>query len=252
MKPNFLSTETPVVFDDFFKLDTAATNGLWLSTNDGATGTLALSSSLAGGWISVPSAAADNDYQQMSTQQPVFKLAAASGGTPGTSVLYEARFKLTEANTSAANFVFGLSSVLTTGFLASDGGGVPASFSGAVLYKVDGTMSIKAASSNGSTQTKDKVICAFTSGNVYTVSITIDVADSTTAIAKFWVLDETGIGSAGAAIYQPDRLGQNVGIHRVAVASLAQMYPIFGVKAGSSSAETLSVDYVYAAQTARG
>ncbi len=243
----YLTTNTPGVYDHFTKLDTAATNGLWLSTNDGGTGTLALNNSLAGGWINVPSAGADNDYQLLSTQVPIFKLAAAVGPKPGTSIFFKARFKLTEANTSAANFVFGLSSVLTTGFLAADGGGVPASFSGAVIYKKDGTQKLYSAASNGSTQTKDGELLDFTSGSVYTIDIVIDVNDSTTCRCLFWVQDET------AGVYkQPKELGRGIGEIQIPVASLAAMYPVFGVKAGSASAETLNVDYIYAYQNALG
>ena len=43
------------VADDFVNLNTAATNGLWASVNDGATGSLGLSTALgAGGWINIP------------------------------------------------------------------------------------------------------------------------------------------------------------------------------------------------------
>lgn len=245
--PFNVPTGVPVVFDHFTKLDAAATNGQWLSTNDGATGTLAISSTLPGGWINIPSAGADNDYQLLSTQQPILKMAAASGAQTGTSINFQARFKLTEAATNAANFVLGLSSVLTAGFLQADGGGVPSNFSGAVIYKKDGGASLLAATSNGTAQTKDATLCAFTSGSTYTVAIDVNVNDSVTCIVRFWVKDETA-----GVLYQPEQLGKGVGVHQVPFASLAAMYPVIGVKAGSSSAETLSVDYVYAAQNSTG
>lgn len=249
MIPDVMTFVDPFVFDDFLKLDTAATNGLWLSTNDGATGTLALDNTVTGGWIKVPSAGADNDYQLLSTQIAHFKVSPWVAATttavqvPGTSIRYKARFKLTEANATAANFVFGLSSVLTTGFVADNGAGVPASFSGAVIYKVDGGTSILSASSNGATQTKDKVMCAFTSGTTYSVSIQIDHFDDVTARVTFEVFDEVA-----GVLYQPKGLSAGIGEHKLAVASLAAMYPIFGVKAGSASAETLIVDYVWCSQ----
>lgn len=241
MKVLCLGTSNPTVFDHFVKLDTAATNGQWSATK-GTGGTLALNNSLAGGWINVPTAATDNDYQLLSTPQPTFKVVPAAGIEEGISVSFEARFKLTEANTDDANFVFGFSSVLTTGFVANDGGGVPSNFSGAVIYKKDGGASLLAASSNGTAQTKDKTLCPFVSGNTYTVAVTIDVFDSVTCRVLFWVKDE-----ANGRLYNPDELGKNVGVHFLPLASLASMYPIFGVKAGGANAETLSVDYVYAA-----
>jgi hypothetical protein len=242
MKVISLGTSNPTVFDHFLKLDTAATTGQWLATK-GTGGALALNTTLGNGWINVPTAAADNDYQLLSTPIASFRVAPAVGVEEGVSLSYEARFKISEAAANTANVVFGFSSVLTTGFLANDGAGVPANFSGAVIYKKDGGSSLLAASSNGTAQTKDKVLCPFASGGTYTVAVTIDVFDSVNCRILFWVKDE-----ASGRLYQPDELGKGVGVHTVPLANLAAMYPIFGVKAGSAAAETLSVDYVYAAQ----
>jgi hypothetical protein len=246
MIPDVMTFVDPFVFDDFFKVDAAATNGLWLATK-GTGGALALDTVNAGTWIKVPSAATDNDYQLLSTPVAPFRVLPFVAATttavqlPGTSIRYKARFKLTEANVTAANFVFGLSSVLTTGFVADNGAGVPASFSGAVIYKVDGGTSLLAASSNGTTQTTAKTLCAFTSGTTYSVSIQIDHFDDVTARVTFEVFDEVA-----GVLYQPKSLSAGIGEHKLAVGGLAAMYPIFGVKAGSATAETLIVDYVWA------
>ena len=208
------------LFDDFFSLNTAAGSGLWQSVNDGSTGTLALNSSLVGGYVNIPSAAADNDYQVLATQQKPFKFAA------GKPLWAECTLQLTEANTSAANWLFGLCSVTTGGILADNGGGVPSSFDGALIYKVDGALSIKGATSAGSVQTKDTVLSTFVSGTSYRLGIHFDPAD----------------GVAGNVLYLVNGVVQAT--HRIALGSLAAMSLVFGAKAGSASAETLNVDYV--------
>ena len=224
-RPFNIPTVVPGVCDHFTKIDTAQ----WLATK-GTGGTLAVAAT-PGGWLNIPSAASDNDYQLLSTQTAVLKPAAASGAQTGTSVQFQARFKATEAGANTANLVLGLSSILTTGFMADNGGGVPASFSGAVIYKKDGGNQLLAAVSNGTTQIKDKVLCTFTSGSTYTVAIDFNIFDSTNCLVKFWVKDETA-----RVLYQPEQLGRNVGSIMIPYASLAAMYPILGVKAGSASA----------------
>ena len=244
--PDLLTTAAPAVFDDFIHNDTAATNGRFLVTK-GTGGTLVGDDARSGGWLKIPTAATNNDYVLLSTQKASFALAAASGAQPGTSLNFQARFTLTEAAATVANFVFGFAGAVAGTIIGDDGAGVPASFNGALLYKVDGGTDILAASSNATAQIKDQVIAPFTSGSTYTVAVSIDVADSETALAKFWVHDETA-----NKIYHPELLGQGVGIQRVAVAGLGKLFPVFGVKAGTAAAQSLLVDYFYAAQNARG
>lgn len=208
------------VADDFVNLNTAATNGLWASVNDGATGSLGLSTALgAGGWINIPSAAADNDYQLLATASKPFKFAA------GKSLWLDCSLVLTEAATNVANWVVGLCSITTTGILASDGGGVPGTFDGALFYKVDSTMSIKFTTSAASTQTT-ATLATFASGTTYRLGLQFDPNDGTTGIVTPYI---------NGVAYTPQT---------IALSGLGLMYAVVGVKAGSSSAETLSVDYL--------
>jgi hypothetical protein len=209
------------LMDDFYSLNTVSSTGLWTSINDGATGTLALSSTPgAGGWVNIPSAAADNDYQVLATNLKLFKFAASK------PLAFEARVTLTEANTSAANFIVGLSSITTTGVMAADGGGVAATFDGAVFYKADGGTAIKFITSAATAQVTNSSVSTFTSAATYRLGFVFSPADGTTGQIIPYVN-----GVAGTP-------------HNIALASLGLMYPIVGVKAGSASAETLTVDYL--------
>lgn len=227
MPVQFVREDVIEVFDDFFKLDTAATNGQWLSTNDGGTGTLALVTTAVGGKINIPSAAADNDYQLLSTPVKCFQFAA------GKPLWAEIILTHTEAATNAANFVFGLSSVIATGFMADNGAGPPATFDGFVFYKVDGSLLWKTMASVGTTQSTSGTLVTGVSGTIYRFGFTFDPGDGTTGI----ITPEVN----GQPIYTT---GPNPFTHKIALASAGLMYPIFGVKAGSGSAETLTVDRV--------
>lgn len=211
-------------FEDFLKVD--ATNDI-TSTDDGATGTNTLNGT-AGGTYSVVSAAADNDYHLMSSKAKSIGLNAAK------PAWFEARINLTEANTSAANWIVGVSDTLTTGNLADNGAGPATNQDAIAFYKVDGGTTIGFLTSNGTAQTLNASLATFTSGVWYRLGWHFDPNDGTTAIVTPFVYNETtGVRTVGAS-------------HRVTVASLGPCYTIFGVKAGSGSAETLIVDYVRA------
>lgn len=227
MGPIVASISSDILFrDDFFNLGAVTgANGVWTATNDGASGTVALAST-HGGWVDIPTAAADNDYQLLSTNIKIIKPAA------GRRIQFEARFKLTEANTDDANFVLGLSSVIASGFLQANGAGPASSYDGFVIYKVDGGTSLLFGSSNGSTQPTAITLGTFVSGQTYTVGFLFDPQDGTTAKITPYVDGNFATSS-----------------HSVAISGLDEMYVIIGSKAGGANAETLTVDYVQAIAT---
>jgi hypothetical protein len=222
------------VFDDFISLSNQATNGLWLVTK-GTGGSIALQSSApsVGGWIAIPTAAsASNDYQVFSTQQKVFNFFTGLDGC------FEAMVQLTEANTNTASWYVGLTSTVTTGFLQNSG--APASsYSGVVFWKANGALVIKCQTSNGSTQHSSPTLATATSGTTFIVGATINHNDNTTAKVTPYVCKVASnvrtLVTVGATLDLP-------------LASLAAMYFSFGVRTGSTSAETLLVDYVQASQ----
>ncbi|HWE35657.1 MAG TPA: hypothetical protein VG406_03730 [Isosphaeraceae bacterium] len=217
------------VFDDFDKLDDAATTGRWQIVK-GTGGTLALAN-VASGALNVPTAALANDYQLLATQQPSFKIAAEKG------LFAEARLTCAEANTNQANWFFGLISAPTSGFLQASNAGPPSSYDGVVLYKAGGQMALKLQTSHGTTQQTSTVL-TLVSGQSYRVGFIID-PPQTGAFARVTaqVYDETAgkLYDWGA----PPNLYMTI-----PTASPVALYGAFGVMAGSGSAETLQVDYV--------
>lgn len=202
------------LLDDFLEITT-----WWNAVNDGATGTNTLNAT-HGGTYSIVTAGADNDYHFIVGDAKYITLAA------NKSLVFEARVKLTEAATNASNIIVGVSSDIASTALGADGAGPPASYSGALFFKVDGGSVWQAETSNGSTQTTATSAAAFTSGANTDLKIQVDPGDDTTAVVSFFVN------------------GTRVAMQNLALASLAAMAPIVGVKAGGASAETLIVDFV--------
>lgn len=219
------------VYDDFVANLTQATNGLWLVTK-GTGGSITLSSTLAGGWISIPTAASASDYQVLSTQQKSFTLQS------NLDAAFEVMLQLTEAATNASSWYAGFTSTVTTGFLQNSG--APASsFSGVVIWKATGAMAVKCMTSNGSTQSSSGTLATAVSGTTLIVGATINHNDNVTALVTPYI----------CTVASNVRTLVGVGpTQNLTLASLANMYFSFGVRAGSGgSAETLLVDYAQAA-----
>jgi hypothetical protein len=215
-----LQRDASILFDQFTEINTAR----WSSTDDAATGTNALSTTIPH-TLNVLTAAADNDYHLMST---VTKLYYPTS-TRGCEVL--ARIKLAEANTDDSNWCLGLTDILTGGNMQADGAGPAATQDAAMFYKVDGTMSIKFETSNATAKT-NTTVAAFTSDVWYQVRFNVNPLNSSAALVTPTVYNETtGVQTIGTE-------------HRVLLASWGGMYLVFGVKAGAANAETLSIDYI--------
>ena len=213
-----------MVFDDFLKLDNVATTGQWQSTK-GTGGTVVLIDSTSGR-VNIPTAASQNDYQLYSTQKKVFQFAAKK------PMWAECLIQCTEANTNQANLVFGVSSVLTTGFLQTASGGPPTTFDGFVFWKAGGALIWKSMASAATVQSTSGTLATNVSATDIRLGFHFDPNDGTTGIITPLVNGVPVI--VNTVPYQ----------HRIALGSLGTMYPIFGVNAGSASAETLQVDYV--------
>jgi hypothetical protein len=213
------------VADEFFHLDTVA----WTSVDNGSSGTNT-ADDVAGGQCSIVTAATDNDYHFMVETAKTFKLIKAK------PIWFTSRFVVTEASTNHANWCLGLSSVVDSTLMADNGGGFVTSFSGAAFYKVDGGLLLKFVTSNGSTQTISDTLVTLVSGHTYRLSFHWDTGDGTTSYVTPMVYDET----TGIQTYGPKQY--------VAIASLAAMSVIYGIKAGTTAAETMSLDYIRCAQ----
>jgi hypothetical protein len=218
--------------DDFNNVQDTTTTSLW-QVIKGTGGSISLSSSLAGGWISIPTAASSNDYQCFFTQEANFFIPAVAGYVAG----WEAMVQCTEANTNKASWFAGFTSVTTTGFLTNSGV-PPSSYSGAVIYKTEGGLTVNAQTSNSTTQHTASTITSEVSGTTLIVGMAINSNDGVTAIVTYYV----------STVASNLRQFVTSGTLNLTLASLANMYFGFGIRAASSSAETLLLDYVQAAQ----
>ena len=216
MSPLFINRDRFFgLFDDFFQLNTA----LWATVDDGGTGTNTLDGT-HGGWMGVVTAGADNDYHTMTSTAKSFQFLTDK------NLNLEARIKLTEAATDQASWVVGFMDTTTTGGLQTGTSGPLASFDGAIFYKIEGTQTIKFMVSNSTAQTISTITWDFTSATTYVLRLEYGQNDGVTGFVTPFVNDVPGTPIP------------------VTIATMAAMYALFGVKAGSSSAETLKIDYL--------
>ena len=209
-------------FDDFNTgWDDTATVGDYVETSDG---TPAVDIGDAShGVLSIACGGTDNNETYINTMHEIYLFETDN------YAFFEARVKLTEANTDDANICIGLSDTVGADTLVDDGAGPAASYDGCLLYKVDGTMSWSFETSNAGTQNTLAVLGTYASATWYRVGFFYDYNDGVTASVTPY-LD----GVAGTA-------------QDLVIAGLAEMHILMGVKAGGGNAETLLVDYVHLA-----
>ncbi len=210
------------VADDF--VEPALTTVRWTTLDDGGTGT-DLMNAVAGGEIAVVTAAAANDYHLLFGGK-IFLPAAAK------PIWFAARFK---AGTSAGMQYLGLSSDVTATIASDTTGVLNTSFSACMFYCLPASLALGFCSSNAAVQTKQAALITQVAAQYYQVGFHVDPGDGTTAIVTPWAYDET----AGTRTVGTPQL--------LALASLAQMAVIFGVKS-AGAAETIKVDYIRCAQ----
>lgn len=203
-------------------VDTVSDSGT-VVTADARSGVIVLSPS--------DGTATDNDEAYLASANEVFKIADAS------HVYGRARIKFTEAATDKANVFFGFVDAIGADTLVDNGGGLKASFSGAAIFKTDGSTVWKCITSNGATQTI--TASATVAGNADFQVLEIEFSD--------WDGVQMQVVFKHNGEYLKDANGYVIR-HRVAVTSATEMQVGVGVKNGTTTAESLSVDYIYAAQ----
>ena len=207
-------------FDDFFGYDNTATVGDYAEVSDA--GTIAQTDA-NGGVLSIATGATDENESYVSSIAEIFKFATDK------RLFFEARVKLTEANTDDANIIVGLSDTVAADSLVDAGAGPMASYDGAVFFKVDGGTVWQFETSNAGTQLTNTNIGDFSDGTWHKLGFMYDYNDGVTAIVTPY-LD----GVAGTA-------------KNLTIAGLEEMHILLGAKAGDANAETLLVDYVHVA-----
>jgi hypothetical protein len=135
-------------FDDFLLPASATMSDVmaWTVGTDGSSGTDAFQDA-AGGVVNLVTAAADNDYKTWSSVAENWLFAS------GKKLWFEARFKLSEANTNESTWWFGFTDTLTTGGMQANASGPLASYDGALIWKTPETaLTVNFETSNAGTQ----------------------------------------------------------------------------------------------------
>lgn len=218
------------LFDDFWWYVTAH---LWTSTLSDS-GTIAVGNTANGVALLTPSdgSVADNDEAYLGQTAAAFLL-AANRGLCGDFLV-----QFTEANTNAANVAVGFASSIGANLIVDDGGGMRTSGTILAIYKVDGETVWRCVSRNGSSATVSQ--STTTAGGSDYQHLSIQVVDWTPTTAEVVFLCND--------LYLRD--SNNIVIrHTIALSGASQMGAFAGVKNGSTSLETLNVDYIGAAQT---
>jgi len=217
---DFYSSKKSIIeyFDDMFTYDTTFD---WAVVEDaGATGGDKITDAV-GGVVQIGCDGDDNDECYVSSKAEVFKFQT------NKRLFFEARVKLTEANTDDANIIIGLSDTAAADSLVDDGAGPMASYDGAVFFKVDGGTVWQFETSNAASQETLTNAGAFTSGSWHTLGFLYDYNDGVTASVTPYV-----DGVAGTA-------------QDLTISGLEEMHILLGVKAGGANEEALLVDYVH-------
>lgn len=200
-------------FDDMFFVNDANGDSKYAETGDTP---LVAVEDAANGVISLkPTNATDNHACTIATNGESWDIAT------GKELWFEARVKLTEANTDDANILIGLCDSPGADVLQDNGAGPPASYDGIVFAKVDGGTVWQFETSDGGTQVSTADAGDFDSGEWVRLGFHYDGATSVTPYID---------GVAGTA-------------HAV-TAAIAEMEFVASVKNGDTNIETLMIDYV--------
>lgn len=169
---------------------------------------------------------ADNDEAYLPTTNEIFLFAA------NKPIWFEARVKWTEAASNAANIIAGFADVFGANTLLDNGGGPPASYSGAVFYKIDGENVWRAEVSIGGTQTA--------------VTLTGMANGGSGTYQKLGIIWVPTSSTAGTAYFYCD--GVLVGSQAFTFTGATEMKAGIGQKNGSANNENLLCDYITAYQ----
>ncbi|MEQ8788872.1 MAG: hypothetical protein RIC55_21350 [Pirellulaceae bacterium] len=220
------------LFDDFFGLDEVER---WSVTADAGTQDIDLDG--RGGLLSIATGSTDNDEAYVATIGELFRFA------PDKPIEFEARIKFVEANTDDANVLVGLMDAPGADSLLDDGGGPKSSYSGAVIYEVDGGTNWTVESSLGGAQTTTLTDQPAGGAAFHTLRIVVQPVGPDRVEVTFFI---DPLGGSNFAQCR-DAEGRPVK-HVVALGSPTEMAVVLGAKAGGANAETLLVDYVSCSQ----
>jgi hypothetical protein len=191
----------------------------------------------AGGTVTLGTAATDNNEAYVFTTKEIFKI------VENKPAEFIARIQFAEANTDDANVGAGFMDAVGANALVDNGAGPKASYSGAVIFKVDGGTKWKCQTSNGAAQVTTESKHTAGGSGFHTLRILVEPIDSVNAEVSFWI-DTAG----GDDWVQMRDANEKLIKHTLALASLTEMNAFAGVKAGGATAESLVIDLIDPAQ----
>lgn len=230
-----LLPQTVSLCDDFHGLDTS----IWTATEGDTNGSVAIDADGTGGVVALAVTTSDNEEAYLASNE-TFKIEA------GKPIYALARIQYAEAATDDANVFFGLLDGVGANTIA-DGGGMKASFDGAVFYKADGETLWRVKSSNATAAT-DTITEVTAGGSSYqTLAIEVVPQNDGTAEVSYWI-DPTG----GIDLKQCRANGAHPATpaikHTVTLASQTEIAVAVGLKNGGANSETLNVDLIVVEQ----
>lgn len=227
--------------DDF---DTYSSGGRWTSTLSDSGSIAVLATTGDNGQIAViPSdgSVGDNDESYFATTNSIFKIIA------NRMLQLEADVQFAEANTSAANVCVCFADAIGANLMVDNGAGMKTSFSGAAIYKVDGETVWRCVCSLSTTQQITKT--GVTAGGTAFMRLKIEIRalDATLAEVTYWYDDGSGMRQFLDPTQKVATPIKHIFTYTGAVAMMAGG----GCKNGSTSLETVNVDYFSAYQSRR-
>lgn len=173
--------------------------------------------------------AGDNDEAYVRTTAELFKI------LDDRLCYAEALIQYTEAATDDANVLFGFMNAVAANHLLDDGAGPAASYSGAVIFKVDGGTVWQCESSLAGSQTTTVTTATAGGSSWQRLAIAIQPLDTTVCEVQFEIDGNPFRDSANSVIK-----------HRMTYTNATEMHLVVGLKAGSATAQTMKVDLVRA------
>lgn len=152
-------------------------------------------------------------------------------------IVAEAFLQFSEANTNKANIAFGLMNSVGAASMQDTTGEPKTSFSGAVIYKVPGGTVWKTASSLATTQTVN--VSDTTAGGTSYAKLRIEIMPVSSTIAEVtYYVNDVQLKTSGG------RPGQTSIKDQLTYTGAVAMQLFVCCKNGSTSPETLNVDYI--------
>lgn len=221
------------LFDDFLSFTDTQ---LWTKTDGDAGASVAIDADGVGGIVDLTTGATDNNEAYLATTNELFKFA------DDKPLTFETRIKFTEANTDDANVMVGLMDAVGANSILNNGGGPKASFSGAVIYKVDGETAWKFQTSIGTTKTT--TVSDLTAGGAWQTLRIVCIPVTSTKVECVPFVDEVG----GSDFKQLRDANGNLIKHTITLGSETEMDAAVGVKAGGGNSEVVNLDYIGCSQ----